>query len=291
MWTTINEPWVIAKHGYESGIHAPGIRDQAQAVRAAHHLLLAHGRAVPVIRANAPAADIGIVVNLGPQMAASAHPADVQAARLADGMLNRWFLDPVAGYGYPQDVAAVYGAAMEVVEAGDMEVIAVPIDYVGINYYTRGVFSGGGGQNEYETIEAGEEVTDMGWEVYPPGLRDTLLRVHHHYQFPALYVTENGAAYADEVADDGCVHDGKRLSYYQRHLLAAKAALDLGVPLRGYYAWSLMDNFEWGYGLSKRFGLVHVDFDTQARTIKDSGHWYSNLVRSNGAALASGSED
>jgi beta-glucosidase len=282
MWATFNEPWVIAILGYEIGIHAPGHRSQADAVRAAHHLLLAHGRSLPIIRANSPAADVGIVLNLGPQVPASNGPADIKAARLSDGTLNRWFLDPLAGFGYPNDVAAHYGDALDVVQPGDMEAMAAPIDFLGVNYYMRGIVRAADEpDNAPQTVFVGDEKTDMDWEVYPQGLSDMLLRLHTAYRFPALYVTENGAAYKDQVAEDGAIHDEERISYYRRHLLEAARAIALGVPLRGYFAWSLMDNFEWAYGLSKRFGLVYVDFDTQARILKDSAYWYGDVIASN----------
>jgi beta-glucosidase len=282
MWATFNEPWVIAILGYEIGIHAPGHHSQADAVRAAHHLLLAHGRSLPIIRANSPAADVGIVLNLGPQVPASNSPADIKAARLSDGTLNRWFLDPLAGFGYPNDVAAHYGDALDVVQPGDMEAMAAPIDFLGVNYYMRGIVRAADEpDNTPQTVFVGDEKTDMDWEVYPQGLSDMLLRLHTAYRFPALYVTENGAAYKDQVAEDGAIHDEERISYYRRHLLEAARAIALGVPLRGYFAWSLMDNFEWAYGLSKRFGLVYVDFDTQARILKDSAYWYGDVIASN----------
>ena len=282
MWATFNEPWVIAILGHELGVHAPGHHSQAEAVRAAHHLLLAHGQALPVIRANSPAADVGIVLNLVPQIPASSSAADIQAARLTDGTLNRWFLDPLAGFGYPNDVAAHYGAALDVVQPGDMETMAAPIDYLGVNYYMRGIVrSSDEPTSAPQTVFTGDEKTDMDWEVYPQGLSDTLLRLHTHYHFPALYVTENGAAYKDQVAADGAVHDEERISYFRRYLLETARAIALGVPLRGYFAWSLMDNFEWSRGLSKRFGLVYVDFDTQARIMKDSAYWYGDVIASN----------
>lgn len=284
MWTTFNEPWVIARLGYEFGVHAPGHQSQREAVRAGHHVLLAHGTAVPVIRANVRDADVGIVLNLGPQIAASSCAADIEAARLADGMFNRWYLDPLAGFGYPVDVAAVYGGALDVVQPGDMEIIARPIDYLGVNYYTRGVIrdlENVAAEECPPTVIANDEVTEMGWEVYPEGLLETLLRLHTHYQFPALYITENGAAFPDEPPVEGRVHDAQRVAYYRRHLMAVAKAIALGAPVRGYYGWSFMDNFEWAFGFTKRFGLVYVDYASQQRTIKDSGLWYRGVIAAN----------
>ncbi len=287
MWSTINEPWVVAKVGYQWGVHAPGHTSQREAVRAAHHLLLAHGTAVPIIRANSPRADVGIVLNLAPQHAASTGSDDRRAARFVDGLNNRWFLDPLVGFGYPADISAFYGNDIDVVQPGDMQIIATPIDFLGVNYYSRGVNRADEQsvpRNVPQTVFPSDETTAMDWEVYPAGLTETLVRLHTHYQFPALYVTENGAAYDDEVSADGRVHDERRVSYYRRHVQAAAQAMALGVPLRGYYVWSLMDNFEWAHGLSKRFGLVYVDFETQERILKDSAIWYRDFIAANSIA-------
>lgn len=281
-WSTMNEPWVIATLGYEWGLHAPGHKSEREAVRAAHHVLLAHGRALPIIRANAPSAQVGIVVNLGPQFPASDAPSDIRAARRADGLLNRWYLDALAGFGYPPDIAAMHGEAMDVVQPGDMAEIALPVDYLGVNYYSRSIIRGDDTPDSVQAaIVANDEQTEMGWEVYPQGIAETLLRLSTHYHFPALYVTENGAAAADTLSPDGCVHDAQRLSYYRRHLQAVAKAIALGAPVRGYYAWSLLDNFEWSFGLSKRFGLVYVDFESQERIWKDSALWYRQVIEAN----------
>ena len=284
MWATINEPWVVAKMGYEWGIHAPGHRDRLMAVKAAHHLLLAHGQAVPLIRENSPDAAVGIVLNLTPQVPATASPADKNAARFMDGDLNRWYLDALAGFGYPADVLSTCDDAFDGVKLGDMATIAEPIDFLGINYYSRSLISTGGGSTDHgfeRVVDPQSEVTEMGWEVYPPGLFDVLMRAYNHYGFQRLYVTENGAAYADVVSADGQVHDPKRVAYFARHLLQAQRAISAGVPLEGYYAWSLMDNFEWAYGYSKRFGLVYVDYESQQRILKDSAYYYRDVIAAN----------
>lgn len=286
MWATINEPWVIAKLGYEWGVHAPGHRDRMLAVNAAHHLLLAHGKAVPVIHENSPDASVGIVLNLSPQVPATSSPADRNAARLADGDFNRWYLDALAGFGYPADVLSTYGGAFDGVKPGDMATIANSVDFLGINYYTRSIISAGSGVGDRgfaQVAEPQSEVTEMGWEVYPPGLYDVLVRTYNHYGFQHLYVCENGAAYADVVSDDGHVHDMKRVEYFHKHLLQAHRAISVGVPLKGYYAWSLMDNFEWAFGYSKRFGLVYVDFESQQRILKNSAHYYRDVISANSA--------
>ena len=284
-WATINEPWVIAKLGYEWGIHAPGHKDRALAVNAAHHLLLAHGSSLPVIRRNSPGASVGIVLNLMHQTPATAHPDDLKATRQFDGDFNRWFLDPLAGFGYPADVLTTYDGFLDTVQPGDMEIIAEPIDFLGINYYTRAVIRADSDDPapESESVPSpGAEFTEMGWEVYPQGLYDVLMRVHFHYGFPSLYITENGAAFVDIVSEDGRVHDERRVAYLYEHLKQARRAIQAGVALHGYYAWSLLDNFEWTFGYTKRFGLIYVDFDSQERILKDSAFFYQKVIEQNG---------
>jgi len=288
MWGTLNEPYVSAMMGHLEGSHAPGFRDQNMAFNAAHHLLLAHGRAVPIIRANSQDAQVGIVVNLWPKMPASQSEVDLARARVEDGETNRWYLDALSGRGYPADIVASLGDLFDVVFPGDMDEISEPIDFLGINYYSRSVVRSGkidSLENAPQTLFPGDEYTEMGWEVYPPGLYDTLLRVHYHYHFPALYITENGAAYDDAVDDDGYVHDSRRISYLQRHLTAARRAISAGVPLKGYYLWSFLDNFEWSFGFTKRFGMVYLDYKTQQRIPKDSAFWYQEVIAHNGFSL------
>ncbi len=255
-WITLNEPWVSAFVGYRDGRHAPGHADLGEALAASHHLLLSHAQAVPVIRANRPDAEVGITLNLTPQEPASASMADRQEATWVDGYINRWFLDPLAGRGYPQDVVTSLGQAMPFVQTGDLDLIAVPVDFLGVNYYTRGIVRSSRvseTDNPPPQVVQSDEITDMGWEVYPRGLYNLLGRLHFEYNFPAIYITENGAAYADEVGRDGQVDDPARLEYIKRHLEAVFRAIQIGVPVRGYFAWSLLDNFEWGFGYSKRF--------------------------------------
>ncbi|MCJ7569479.1 MAG: GH1 family beta-glucosidase [Anaerolineales bacterium] len=283
-WTTLNEPWVSAFVGYRMGHHAPGHINQDKAIAASHHLLLSHGRAGPVIRANCPDADVGITLNLSPQEPASPSVADRKASTWVDGYINRFFLDPLVGRGYPQDMINSFGNAMEFVQLGDMDAIAVPVDFLGVNYYSRGIARSdkiSEEENEPRTVFRGDEITEMDWEVYPPGLYNILGRLHFDYNFPVLYITENGAAFPDEVGTDREVDDPARLSYIERHLTMVHKAIQIGVPVEGYFAWSLLDNFEWAFGYSKRFGIVYVDFQTQQRILKSSAKWYRKVILDN----------
>ncbi|MBI5952850.1 MAG: beta-glucosidase [Chloroflexi bacterium] len=280
-WITLNEPWVSAFVGYRDGRHAPGHTNLNEAIAGSHHLLLSHGRSVPVIRANCANANVGITLNLTPQEPASPSMADRKAATWTDGYINRFFLDPLVGRGYPQDIVNGHGNAMEFIQPGDMEVIAVPVDFVGVNYYTRNIARAENvseAENEPRTVIRGDEITEMDWEVYPKGLYNILGRLYFDYAFPAIYITENGAAFPDEVDADGQVDDPARLSYIKRHLEMVSQAIHADVPVKGYFVWSLFDNFEWGFGFSKRFGIVHVDYKTQKRTVKSSGRWYSRII-------------
>ena len=282
LWMTFNEPFVSAHDGYHWGAHAPGLTDPAAGFTAAHHHLLAHGLALPAMRANVAGGQLGIVLNLGPMVPASPSLADRAEAWHHDGMVNRWFLDPLAGRGYPLAVLDRFGVALDCVQPGDLEAIAAPLDFLAINYYTRHVIRSREvpeSANLPPTEVRGAEQTTMGWEVYPEGLYDLLCRVHFDYHFPALYITENGAAYDDEIAPDGRVHDAQRISYLERHFAQAARAIAADVPLRGYFVWSLLDNFEWAHGYGKRFGLVYVDYATQRRIVKDSGEWYAGVIR------------
>jgi beta-glucosidase len=281
-WTTLNEPWVNAFIGYQTGRHAPGETDLGRALAAAHHMLLAHAAAMPVLRANSPDARVGIVLNLTPQHPASSSPADRAAATWVDGYINRWFLDPLTGRDYPADM--VKSMPVEAfVKPGDMQAIAQPVDFVGVNYYTRSIARSEAipeSENAPRTVFPVGEMTEMDWEVYPEGLLQILGRLHFEHGFPAIYVTENGAAFRDVVGPDGQVDDEARREYFERHLAMVGRAIEIGVPVKGYFAWSLLDNFEWGFGYSKRFGIVHVDFATGRRTVKSSGLWYRQWILS-----------
>jgi beta-glucosidase len=279
-WITLNEPEVVVSHGHISGVHAPGIRDPERALRAAHGLLLAHGAGSQAVRAAAPAARVGIALNVSPCHPASENADDQAAAVRRDGALHRWFFDPVFGRGYPADLAEWYG---ELVPAGaDAEIAraGVPLDFLGLNYYTREVVRAGEGLlAAVADPPAGGERTGTGWEVYPEGLTEILLRVHRDYGPLELLITENGSAWDDVPDADGAVEDEARVRYLEAHLSAAAEAIEAGVPLAGYFAWSLLDNFEWAEGYTKRFGIVRVDYPTQRRTVKASGRRYAELVR------------
>ena len=273
--TTHNEPWVIATLGHETGVFAPGLRDRALAMQVSHHLMLSHGLALQALRAQGCTARLGIVLNLSPIGPATASAEDVAAARLEDGRAVRWYMDPLFKGTYPQDVLAHLGADAPQVQAGDLRDIATSMDFLGINYYSRGVVSASGA---WDAKTSGLVLTDMGWEVYPEGLTELLLRLHRDWKVPPLYVMENGAAFKDRVTD-GQVHDAERTDYIARHIAAVGQALQQGVPMAGYMVWSLLDNFEWASGYAKRFGIVHVDYATQQRTPKDSALWYREFVR------------
>ncbi len=283
-WMTLNEPHVSAYIGYLEGRHAPGHKDMDEMVAASHHLLLGHGLGVPAIRANVPDANLGIVLNLFPVHPASNSEADKQQARIIDGAVNRWFMDPLSGRGYPEDMLQEYDREMDCVLEGDLETIAAPVDFLGINYYFRVIARSNRipeEENEPQTLFPSDEVTEMGWEIQPPGLYDILERIHRDYEFPALMVTENGAAIPDQVNASGEVDDVRRVRYVSSHLREAGRAIQDGIPLRGYFHWSFMDNFEWAQGFSKRFGLVYVNYETLERIPKRSAYWYRDVIAKN----------
>ena len=273
--TTHNEPWVIAVLGHERGLFAPGLANRGLAMQVSHHLLLSHGLALQALRAAGSRAALGIVLNLAPVQPASDQEADGAAARMEDGRLLRWYMDPLFGRGYPADVWAHLGADAPRLAEGDLADIATPLDFLGVNYYSRQVVSASG---DWQPGQDGRELTAMGWEVCPEGLVALMQRLHRDYPLPDVYVTENGSAFDDELAA-GRVADVQRTRYLQQHIAALAEVLLHGVPLRGYMVWSLLDNFEWASGCAKRFGLVHVDYATQARTLKDSGHWYRDFLQ------------
>jgi beta-glucosidase len=284
-WMTLNEPEVVAYAGHHVGVHAPGVRDFRTAVLVSHHLLLAHRAGAEAIRAARPAARVGIALNLSPCEPATDSPEDAAAAMRADGYLNRWFLDPLYGRGYPKDMVRLYEPYFD--RARELDGYHGRLDFLGVNYYTRRLTKAGGGPLQLDRVEReGAERTAIGWEVHPASFRKILVRVHRDYAPREMFVTENGAAY-DDIVDDDRVDDPTRVSFLSRHFLAAAEAIGDGVPLRGYFIWTLMDNFEWAHGTSKRFGIVHTDYRTQRRRIKSSGHWYRELIAAHRGASVS----
>jgi beta-glucosidase len=293
VWTTLNEPWCSAFLGYAKGIHAPGRTEPEAAIAAVHHLLLAHGLGMAAIRELAPNAEAGITLNLFP--VSPANPtlgSDMDAARRVDGLQNRIFLDPVLRGQYPADVytdLAPYGLANRI-QAGDLDLIGAPIDLLGVNYYRAHTVAAGPepvhpsewvGVEHVEFVSRGLPRTDSGWEVQPPGLVDVLVRLHEEYPPIPLHITENGAAYRDSIDPDGEIRDEARIAFLDAHLRAAHTAIQHGVDLRGYFYWSLLDNFEWAEGYAKRFGIIHVDYTSQHRTPKQSAHWYAQVIAAN----------
>lgn len=281
-WMTHNEPWCISILSHQLGVHAPGLRDGKVALQVAHNLLLSHGLAVPIIRDRCPDAQVGIVLNLQPYDPATDSEADKIATRLAHAKFNLWFLDPLAGRGYPADAWQDYGDDVPEILADDFEKITVPVDFLGVNYYSRGIIHDPAGGPGHRIINRRNPVNMMarGWEVYPQALSDLLIWLHNDYQFPQLFITENGATY-DDVVWEGCIHDLARLDYIKQHLSVLPGLIEAGVPLKGYFCWSLMDNFEWATGTRDRFGLAYTDFKTQERILKDSGLWFSRVTHAN----------
>ncbi|MFI9581720.1 GH1 family beta-glucosidase [Streptomyces sp. NPDC052236] len=283
-WATLNEPYCSAWLGHLQGVMAPGRTDLTAAVRASHHLLLAHGLGVEALRSTASQARVGIVNILTQSEPASDRPEDIAAARRDDGHNNRWWLDPIHGRGYPADMVEVYGTEPPA-KPGDLETIAAPLDWLGVNYYKRSVTVDdpqGPAPFARPVTPPGTPRTGMDWEVHPDRLEHLLVRISEDYAPRSIFVTENGSAYPDRAAPDGSVHDVERIAFLESHLAACARAARRGVPLDGYFAWSLLDNFEWAYGYSQRFGIVHVDYETQTRTIKDSGHRYAEIIRAHG---------
>jgi len=306
-FSTLNEPWCSAFLGYGNGLHAPGIADPALALRAAHHLLLAHGRGVAALRDTIPAsAHVSLTLNLFVVRGASASDGD--AVRHVDGMANRIFLDPILRGAYPADLLDDTAAITDwsFVRDGDLQTIAAPIDMLGVNFYSPSLVTGAtddlavsatrrahdahepdgpaawpGSNLAYEVPQEGP-YTAMHWRIDPDSLQQLLLRVHHDYPGVPLVITENGAAFDDVVDRSGAVHDVERIAYIDAHLRSVNAAIDSGVDVRGYFVWTLLDNFEWAWGLAKRFGVIHVDYATEARTLKDSALWYRDVIAGNG---------
>jgi len=297
-WITHNEPWTVMVMGYQQGMHAPGLKDVAASLRVAHHLLLSHGWAVPALRRNSPGAEVGITLIAFPLVPGPANSTVTPVFRRFDGWYNRWFLDPLYGRRYPADVVADYVEAgclppdgPAFVEPGDLEAIAAPTDFLGVNYYTPVILRNDvPPRSDTEPIVLlyhgpDREYTDIGMMIYPDGLRYLLSRLHFEYLPGKIYITENGAAYSDGPDGEGRVRDQRRQTFLQDHLAAAHRAIEGGVPLAGYFLWSLVDNFEWNFGYAQRFGIVWVDYETQQRILKDSAHWYRQVIAENGVTM------
>lgn len=276
-YATLNEPFCSAYLGYEIGMHAPGDKSVQHGRQAAHHLLLAHGLGMEVLRKHSPDTENGIVLNMSPCYPATDDSKDIKAAKDADDFLFQWYAKPILDGQYPDLIEELPLEFHPEIMEGDMDLIAGPIDFIGLNYYTREVYHHTDDALFKKLEQPSHPLTDMGWEIYPQGLMDLLLDLNRRYQLPPVYITENGAAMPDVKTSDG-IHDLARCHYLQDHIMAVHHAVDAGVDIRGYFAWSLMDNFEWSFGYEKRFGIVYVDYATQERTIKDSGLAYARFL-------------
>jgi beta-glucosidase len=289
LWATLNEPWVVADGGYLHGVLAPGHRNRFEAPIVTHRLLCAHGAAVQAYRSEGRHR-IGIVVNLEPKYPASDSAEDRAATERADAYMNRQYLDPLFHGRYPDEMSDIFGDAWPRWPQEELDAIRQPIDFLGVNYYTRSVVRADAGAWLLRAAPLRQKqatYTETGWEVFARGLTDTLIRVKERYGNPPLYVTENGAAFFDPPTVEGDrLADPLRVDYLQRHVAAVHAAIAAGVDVRGYFAWSLLDNLEWSLGYSKRFGIVHVDFATQKRTLKDSAHLYAKIIASRGGIVS-----
>jgi beta-glucosidase len=282
-WITQNEPWVISWLGYGYGEHAPGRTSEADAVAAAHHVLLAHGRAVEVVRREVPGAQLGITLDLIPMHPLTGSEDDAVACRVEDGTRNRWFLEPVLRGTYPADILPRFEPLLPFAWEEDLRLIGAPIDLLGVNYYRRHIVRAGDDGLPVVVHPEEGQITEMGWEVYPQGLYELLVGMLGEWDTPPLYVTENGAAFPDSRLN-GTVHDPARTAYIESHLEAMSRAIADGAPLRGYFVWSLLDNFEWARGFAKRFGIVYVDYETLERVPKSSFRWYRDFIASQRSA-------
>jgi beta-glucosidase len=280
-WTTLNEPFVSATHGYVNGEHAPGGTSQRDGFAASHHLLLGHGLASERIRATVPDARLAIVLNFTPVEAASDDEPDIAAAFHQDNLENRWYVDPLAGNGYPEETATHLGWDMSEVHDGDLDLIAQPIDLLGVNYYTRQIIAADG----QVPLPDNARRNTMGWELHPPTLGRLLRWLHSEFDFPSILITENGCPMPDTRRENGQVIDDDRLDFIRDHLTEVHSAIDDGCPVEGYLVWSLFDNFEWAWGYGPTFGIVEVDYETLERRPKKSADWFSGSARANGFSL------
>jgi beta-glucosidase len=288
-WITQNEPWCSAFLSYQQGIHAPGHHNWNEAIRASHHLLLSHGLAAEAIRSAAPGARIGIAINFEPADPASEDAPAMGAANRYNGYFFHWFLDPLFGRGYPTEMVEHYADqghlpdGMNFVADGDLELISRPLDFLGINYYTRHLSDADETLDDQSAIKVeGASYTAMDWEVNPGAFERLLNWITDEYHPREMLITENGCSYPDGPGTDGRVRDERRIDYLDQHLAAVHRSIEFGAPIAGYLQWSFMDNFEWSHGYNQRFGIVHVDFDTQKRTPKDSAYWYRDVIERNG---------
>lgn len=275
-YATLNEPFCSAFLGYEVGVHAPGIVGKEFGKKAAHHLLLGHGLAMQVLEKNSPSSKNGIVLNFTPCYPETDSAADIAATAFADDYFNQWYIKPLFDAKYPEILAQLPKENHPEILDGDMEIISHSMDFLGVNFYTRAIYRADA-EEVFFQIDPPAPRTDIGWEIYPKAFTELLVSLNEKYSLPPVYITENGAAIADKLVD-GVVNDQDRVDYYQNHLNAVNDAIVQGVKVDGYFAWSLMDNFEWAEGYLKRFGIVYVDYDTQVRTIKASGMAYKSLI-------------
>ena len=291
-WITHNEPWCVSYLGYIEGRKPPGmINNWPKNLSTAHHLLLSHGMAIPEIKNNSKHSEVGITLNLNTAVPASGSTYDEDACRFYDGQFNRLYLDPIYNNEYPDDVFEylitknlISESHLNFIEQGDLNIISTKMDFLGVNYYSRAVIRNeeiDENNNLPRNVDMGPE-TDFGWEIYPPGIYDLLMRLKNEYKVQNIYITENGCSYGDGPNSEDKINDIRRIEYYRSHLNELKRAIEDGAPCNGYFAWSLMDNFEWAQGFSQRFGLVWVDFETLQRIPKDSYYWYKKFISTNG---------
>lgn len=283
-WITFNEPWVSTILGNYEGIHAPGIKNIETALKVGHNLLLAHGEAVRVFREKKLNGKIGITYNVTPKYPLTQSLEDIEAAERAHSYEFRWFINPVLKQTYPDNLVKWYegnNIKLPEIQPDDMKIISTPVDFIGINYYFRQVIKHGSSMPGIEVVRQPGKYTEMDWEIYPEGLYDILMRIKKDYGNIDIYITENGAAFKDTLDTDRRIRDNERIEYFVEHFKSAYKAIQDGVQLKGYFAWSLLDNFEWQLGYSKRFGIIYVDYKTQERIIKDSGYWYKNVIENN----------
>ena len=291
-WITHNEPWCVSYIGYIGGHKPPGLKNNwVKSLAAAHHLLLSHGMAIPEIRNNSKHSEVGITLNLNTAIPASESTYDDDACRFYDGQFNRLYLNPLYKNEYPDDVfeylktkSLISESDLNFIKQGDLNIIFTKTDFLGVNYYSRAVIRNeeiDEKNNLPRTVDMGPE-TDFGWEIYPPGIYDLLMRLKNEYNVHNIYITENGCSYGDGPNSKGKINDKRRIEYHQSHLTELKRAMDDGAPCNGYFAWSLLDNFEWAQGFSQRFGLIWVDFETLERIPKDSYYWYKEYISENG---------